>query len=138
MGRGGRKDNFQAFCKRAMTADADHACVSGQQSSMQILQLDCLAELSGPKLVESVPDFGGAEIIFLDLPKVCSISDNEGFNVLIAHNDREDDSNNTCHALLTKHFIHAHAWLNMQNKLFNIDNIGLGNWQIAEVLYNHV
>lgn len=44
-----------------------------QQNMLRVLQIDCLGELTTTKLMQDVPNFAGAEVIFLDLPKVSLI-----------------------------------------------------------------
>ena len=66
--RGSCKGRFKAYCKRVMTTAM---AAETQESTMpKVLQIDCLVELTTARLMQDVPEFTGAEIIFLDLPKV--------------------------------------------------------------------
>ncbi|CAB4038287.1 Hypothetical predicted protein, partial [Paramuricea clavata] len=60
------KERFQSYVQRAMTAEAA-TTVNPTDKMVEVLNVDCL-KLS-PVIISEVPQFKGAELIFLDLPK---------------------------------------------------------------------
>ena len=64
------KERFLSYVQRAMTAEAA-TNVNPTDKMVEVLNVDCL-KLS-PAIISEVPQFKGAELIFLDLPKVCNV-----------------------------------------------------------------
>ena len=68
------KERFLSYVQRAMTAEAAttvNPTVNPTDKMVEVLNVDCL-KLS-PAIISEVPQFKGAELIFLDLPKVCNV-----------------------------------------------------------------
>ena len=64
------KARFQSYVQRAMTTEAA-TTVNPADKMVEVLNVDCL-KLS-QVIISKVPQFNGAELIFLDLPKVCNV-----------------------------------------------------------------
>lgn len=71
MVRGVAKQSFIDYVQRAVATEVDsQSADAGGQGPIQLLKIDCFNDLTHSKLVEWCPSFIGAEIVFLDLPKV--------------------------------------------------------------------
>ena len=68
--RGNSKGLFKSYCQRVMATVAKNNGDRVKEGQNNLLNIDCL-EITLSVLDEKVKNFTGAQMIFLDLPKVC-------------------------------------------------------------------